>query len=223
VSPARRDARGDGLAASPSRPRRRTLLLEGRSSGFRIARSSSLPGAAPCRACAPVAFFRRPSPVTATGSRRILTGFPQPPPPVPSSWRRAHPTKDECERLQPSRGVCPRHRRTDASTVGGHLPPQWSGGFVPWTPAPRQRGPIAAGESEGFAHEPGLRGRRPRQECAQLEPTGCSCVLPCRKSKISRRQIRRIRPRTRVARSKTAPPARTKASPGVCAAGADRL
>lgn len=67
--------------------RRVAKPLEGRSSGFRISRSCgpSQPGCSisrrhmtPSRQHRPVASIRESSPVTATGSRRNLTGFPRP-------------------------------------------------------------------------------------------------------------------------------------------------
>jgi len=61
--------------------------FEGRSSGSRIHRPPCLPGLTTS------GVLRRSYPVTATGSRRILTGFPQIAP--APRWRRPDPPADE--------------------------------------------------------------------------------------------------------------------------------
>jgi hypothetical protein len=146
--------------ATPPRHRRRSQPLEGRSSGFRINRPSSLPSPVSLRRSLDQAIqrsrihreiagasrtsgvVRRPSPVTATGSRRILTGFPQlrtpgPPSPWPGgrAWEHPRASAVEWPRLATVRSRLrsrvaragrmrrsSRRARTSPRVTGGHLP-----------------------------------------------------------------------------------------------------
>ena len=102
-------ALGRGVTASPSRTRRRT-----RSAGRPVFWLPDPPAVVPSqpheRASGVV---RRPSPVTATGSRRLCTGFPQPTRSAPSSWRAPRGGSP----MQPPRASCPRLLRGTPSTA----------------------------------------------------------------------------------------------------------
>ncbi len=105
------------LALRPLFPRV-VAPLEGRSSGFRISRSD-----APSQSNRTSGSMRRSSPVTATGSRRNFTGFPQ----VGSTLNRneqdsAHLSPDcECAVPAPQKSIVRLIIEGTPSTVGGPL------------------------------------------------------------------------------------------------------